>query len=270
MENSILQKNLEVLKKRFGDIGTPIETSNEVIECELLDNQTYRLRRNNVDIFPYGQTDGGFFIKKWAEALSEKRNAIYVVSGFGTGLHIQYLLDCLDATSVVIAVDFDTAWLKWLFSHKDCTEILSNECFVLFTNDDFQILETIGLVHKNNLCTCIFSPLFVLHEKEYYQFFTEIFKQFDMRKKLQSTIVGDSELWQKNAIKNLETLINSPSLDKLKGKYKHFSFGRSFFRWSHSFLKACSRKGTHCEHEQFFSHIAEKWYSFAFYFGNRS
>jgi len=221
MNNPILQKNLDILKNRFGDIGAPIESSDEVIDCELLDNQTYRLRRNNVDIFPYGQTDGRFFTEKWAETLAEKRNAIYVVSGFGTGLHIKHLLDSLDATSVVIAVDFDAAWLKWLFSHKDCTEILGNERFVLFTNDDFQILETIGLVHKNNLCTCIFSPLFVLHENEYYRFFTEFFKQFDMRKKLQSTIVGDSELWQKNAIKNLETLVNSPSLDRLKGEYEH-------------------------------------------------
>ena len=221
MENSILQKNLEVLKKRFGDIGVPIESSAEVIDCELLDNQTYRLRSNNVDIFPYGQTDGKFFVKKWAETLFEKRNAIYIVSGFGTGLHIKYLLDTLEANSTVVVVDFDVAWLKYLFSHKDCTEILSNERFVLFTNENYALLETIGLVHKNNLCTCIFSPLFVLHENEYYHFFTEFCKQFDMRKKMQSTLVGDAELWQENAIKNLETLLNSPSLSVLEGKYKH-------------------------------------------------
>lgn len=221
MRNSISQKNLEVLKRRFHDTWEQIEALEQHVDGELFSNQTYRLSVGKADIFPYGQTDGESFAEKWVEDIICKRNGIYIVSGFGTGLHIKHLLKKLEGNSIVIVVDFDIAWLKWLFSRKDCAELLRNERFVLFTNENYQLLDTIGLVDKNNLRTCIFSPLFILHENEYYRFFTEFCKQFDMRKKMQSTLVGDAELWQENAIKNLETLLNAPSLSVLEGKYKH-------------------------------------------------
>ena len=221
-KNDILQKNLSILKKRFQATWEQLEALDISIECELLLNQVYRLKKGNINIFPYGQTNGKSFVKTWAKHIdTNKQNTLYVVSGFGTGLHIEHLLSILDTGSVVMVIDFDIAWLKWLFSHKDCTEILSNENFILFTNGNFLLLETIGLVYKNNFCICIFSPLFIFYEKEYYRFFTELCKQFDMRKKLQSTVVGDSALWQKNTVQNLQILVNSPSLDLLKGSYKH-------------------------------------------------
>ena len=221
MKNKILKANYDILKQRF------LKTLERIDDCKcegtgkFLDNETYQWVVEGKVRHPYGESNANRFIEDWVQQIPITDSTIYLVSGFGSGQHVLRLLEKIDACSCVIVIEGNPQSLKWMFTEKDCSTILSNPQLLLLTGDeDFELLDTLDLVYKTNIQTCIFSPLFVQNERLYYSFFTRFCQQFDMRKKLQSTVVGDSSLWQHNAIKNIATLLNAPSLDALKGAFK--------------------------------------------------
>ena len=221
MENKILESNRAVLKRRFPNTLDGINDCLIEASGTFSDNGTYHFVSEDRTQHPYGETDAKSLIDAWVQQIPKAENSLYLVSGFGTGQHIAQLLRDIDACSIIVIIDFDIPRLKWMFSQKDCSDVLDHKQVLLLTCDkDFDLLETVDLVYKTNIQTCIFSPLFTQNETLYYAFFTRLCRQFDMRKKLQSTLVGDSNIWQHNAIKNLSALLNSPSLDPLKGTFK--------------------------------------------------
>ena len=221
MKHEILEANCALLKQRFSNTLEGINDCTTETSGTLEKNGTYHFILEGKPQHPYGETNAQSLIEAWVQTIPKSENTLYLVSGFGTGQHVAQLLDKIDACSVVVVIDFDIPRLKWIFSQKDCSDILNNKQMLLLTCDkDFDLLETLDLVYKTNIQTCIFSPLFSQNEALYYSFFTRLCRQFDMRKKLQCTLVGDSNIWQHNAIKNLFTLLNSPSLDPLKGAFK--------------------------------------------------
>ena len=221
MKQEILEANYNILDQRFPNTLENINACTIETSGTLLDNGTYFFNLDGKLQHPYGGTNAQSFIEAWVQQIPKAENSLYLVSGFGTGQHIAQLLEKVDPCSVIVVIDFDIPRLKWIFSEKDCSKLLNHRQVLLLTCDkDFDLLETLDLVYKTNIQTCIFSPLFSQNEPLYYSFFTRLCRQFDMRKKLQSTLVGDSSIWQHNAIKNLPTLLNSPSLDPLKDAFK--------------------------------------------------
>ena len=221
MKNKILEANYKALRERFPNTLEAIDSCETETSANLLDNGTYNFVFDGKVRHPYGETDAKSLIEAWTQQIPMTESTLYLVSGFGTGQHIAQLLEKIDPCSVIAVIDFDIQRLKWIFSEKDCSNILNHKQVLLLTCDkDFDLLETLDLVYKSNIQTCIFSPLFSQNEGFYYSFFTRLCRQFDMRKKLQCTLVGDSNIWQHNAIKNLSALLNAPSLDPLKGAFK--------------------------------------------------
>ena len=221
MKSEILEVNYEVLKHRFSNTLEKIQHCETETSGNISDNGTYNIVFNGKIRHPYGEIDAKAFIDAWIQRFKPTENTLYFVSGFGTGQHIAQLLEKIDASSVILVIDFNIEQLKWIFSKKDCSKLLGNEQVLLLTDaKDFELLETLDLAYKTNIQTCIFSPLFSQNEASYYAFFTRLCQQFDMRKKIQCTLVADSTLWQHNAIKNLTALLNSPSMDPLKGAFK--------------------------------------------------
>ena len=218
--NEILKSNAKFLKQRFAKTFEQISACAEKVAGEIFENGTYVWQQNDVDLHPYGSINAIQLVGAWLKQISFNESTLYLVSGFGTGLHVEKLLEKIDANSAVVVVDLDLQWLKWLFSHRDCSGLLSDPRFLLLTDTQhFEVLSSLDLVYKNNICTCLFSPLFSVNESKYYQFFLEFYRNFDMQKKLQATVVGDSENWQHNAIKNLKFFVNAPSIDVLKGAF---------------------------------------------------
>ena len=221
VKRKILEANGEVLQRRFLNTFEKINECAVDVSGNFSDNGTYNFIFDGKTRHPYGETNAQDLIDVWVQQIPKTENTLYVVSGFGTGQHIAQLLETIDACSIVIVIDFDIQRLKWIFSEKNCSKVLDNKQLLLLTSDkDFDLLETLDLVYKTNIQTCIFSPLFSQNEALYYSFFTRLCQQFDMRKKLQCTLVGDSSVWQHNAIKNLSILLNAPSLDPVKGVFK--------------------------------------------------
>lgn len=222
MKNKILDANCNALQRRFSSTLNKINDCKIEISGNFLDNGTYDFVFNGNLQQPYGATNAECFIKDWLQQIPITKNTLYLVSGFGSGQHILRLLEKIDACSAIIVIDFDIHVLKWVFSKKDCSDLLNNEQLLLLTDDkDFDLLETLDLVYKTNIQTCIFGPLFSQNERLYYACFTHFCQQFDMHKKSQCTFVGDSTLWQHNTLKNISTLLNSPSLDTLKGAFEN-------------------------------------------------
>ena len=221
MKREILKANYDALDQRFPSVLKRINECTTEESGTFSDNGTYHFISNGKVRHPYGETDAETLINAWLQQIKLTPSTLYLVSGFGTGQHVAQLLKKIDGNSAIIVFDFDVERLKWIFSEKDCSTLLNHEQVLLITNNkDFDLLETLDLAYKTNVQTCIFSPLFSQDETGYYSFFTRFCQQFDMRKKIQCTLVADSTIWQQNAIKNLSALLNSPSLDLLKGAFK--------------------------------------------------
>ena len=221
MKHEILKANYDALDQRFPNTLKEINDCTTEVSGTFSDNGTYNFVFNGKARHPYGETNAETLIDAWVQQIKLTPSTLYLTSGFGTGEHVAQLLKKIDGNSAIIIFDLDIERLKWLFSEKDCSALLNHEQVLLITsNKDFELLETLDLAYKTNVQTCIFSPLFSQNEEAYYSFFTRFCQQFDMRKKIQCTLVADSTIWQQNAVKNLFALLNSPSLDPLKGTFK--------------------------------------------------
>lgn len=221
MDPKILEKNKLLLEKRFSKLYAQLKALTNSVSGEVFDKGIFATSFENHEVFPYGQINAENFINNWLQVFTYESNTIYVITGFGTGLHVERFLEQIPKDSTIIIAESNLAWLNYLFAHKDCSSLLSDERILILPDlESFDYLETIHLAYITNIKHCIFSPLFVLNESFHYQFFTKFCQEFDMRKRLQATCLMDSELLQKNALKNLKTLINAPTINCLKNKYK--------------------------------------------------
>ncbi len=222
MNSIVLEKNAWVLERRFLNTWKAFQDCLHDLEAELLQNETYKVKLGNDDVFPYGQMDAQICVQDWLKTIPLNEDTVYIITGFGTGFHVEQLLKILKPGAVVAVAEANVGWLKWLFSRKDCRALLEDERLILLTDfSNFDLLEAFELPNKRNVHHALFAPTFVLNEKAYYPFCTRFCQEFDMRQKAQSTVVVDSKLWQKNALANLETLVNVPTLNVLKGKFSH-------------------------------------------------
>ena len=221
MDSKILEKNKFFLEKRFSKLYAQLKALISSASDEIFEKDIFATSFENHVVFPYGQINAENFIDNWIQFFTYKSNTIYVITGFGTGLHVERFLEQIPKDSTVVIAEPNLTWLNYLFSHKDCSSLLSDERILILTDlDSFDYLETIHLTYITNIKHCIFSPLFVLNESFHYQFFTKFCQEFDMRKRLQATCLIDSELLQKNVLKNLKILVNAPTINCLKNKYK--------------------------------------------------
>lgn len=222
---SILSENLECLKKRFPYL-LPLLEKKEDVRLTLCPNGTYVYNdKDGKCVHPYGEKDSDLLIKGWLKNLQLTSETCYPVSGFGTGKHIRALLEVLPQGCALFVMEPDVSFLYEVFSQVDCCDILMDERFALMIPDangqsNFDILQAFELTHKTNITALIFTPLFVCNENLYYRYFTQFAQSFDVQKRMQNTMVYDAQNWEFNSLKNLHSIVNAPSLEVLKGRYK--------------------------------------------------
>ena len=222
----LLKENFEALRKRLPQVlydllhvSYDVTTDNS----KIFENGCFEINLGKTSVYPYGKIDTYSVIDEWVNMFELDESSCNIVTGFGIGLHISAILSKLKANSIVIVGESNLSWLKFVLSKIDCSAILSDERFFLETKPEssigFNSLNSCELVFKTDAKICFFTPLFVLNESYYYRFITEFCRKFELYQKMQSTVVGDSELWQTNNFKNLKYLVNAENIEVLRNAF---------------------------------------------------
>lgn len=229
----MLEKNIRILKARFPEVYRRIlgTGSREPLHFRYgkgnAEKQLFSVY--NKHTFPSladGKKDG--LIKSWFSRLSLQSEAIYSLTGFGDGSHVRYFLKNSSGGAFLLVAEKDPALLRETFSRLDCSDILSNDRFILGTGecDDhfFRDLKDAALHKVDDINSIIFSPLHCVDEAYYDKARNELVKQYLVIRPLMEVNLRTGMNLQQNTLENMKHMAGSPDIGELAGLFYDIPF----------------------------------------------
>ena len=130
----------------------------------------------------YGDGRKDMLLKRWFDGLSLAPESLYAVSGFGDGSHLKYFLKNSASGTNFLAAEKDPALLRETFSRIDCSELLSNDRFILgvgeLDDEFFKEIKGAAMTDIQEINMVVFSPLHSADESYYDQMRNELVRQY--------------------------------------------------------------------------------------------
>ena len=229
----MLEINVRLLKRRFPEVYRRILAS----ESNQAQHFTYGEGSSSKRLltvteqgeFPtFGEGSIENLLTTWFSALRLKNEAIYSVTGFGDGSHIRHFLNHSSGGAYALVAEKDPALLRETFSRLDCSDILSNDRFILGTgNCDegfFRDLKDAAMLKVDEINSIVFSPLHCVDEAYYDQARNEMIRQYLVIRPLMEVNLRTGMNLQENTLENLAYMAGSPDVGELEGMFKDIPF----------------------------------------------
>jgi len=229
----MLDKNVRLLKSRFPEVYR------RILECESQKTIHFKFGDGKSSQVLYTSSKQGDFptfgegsienlLTTWFSALRLKNEAIYSVTGFGDGSHIRHFLKFSIGGAYALGSEKDPALLRETFSRFDCSDILSNDRFILGTgNCDegfFRDLKDAAMLKVDEINSIVFSPLHCVDEAYYDQARNEMIRQYLVIRPLMEVNLRTGMNLQENTLENLAHMAGSPDVGELEGMFKDIPF----------------------------------------------
>ena len=215
----LLEINERILARRFPEVlrrlsGEFEKESPWQLTAQEINVLSPRIGEGNT--YPYGVNNGTKVVERWLRALPCRDRSLLALSGFGSGFHVERLLDHLGPDSCVFVGERYPALLKEVLSKRDCSRLLADPRILLATGPldgaFFEPLEAVQFVQVDDAQPLIYAPLFSSDEQYYASFFTEFARHYDLWRRLYRSQVRDAELQQSNSLRNLPVLLTAPDI----------------------------------------------------------
>lgn len=162
-------------------------------------------------------------LERWLSGLELKEDMAIALSGVGDGSHVAFLLERLPPGCAVFCGEPEVSRFKRFLNTDGAASILSDaRVFVGVGEMDHSFFASMALfpvLEVRDAQPLIFAPLFNEQEAYYSELFLQFARQLDYWRKLFGTNVVSSGLWQRNTLRNLETLLPAPDLSALSGAF---------------------------------------------------
>lgn len=222
---SLLPQNETILKQRWPDVLDKIKTSSPTETLRTETSHSIEFTTPERQQHPYGNQNTKQTITRWIKQLNLEDNTCYALGGFGSGFHIEQLLESTPTSTCFFIGEKDPARLKLAFSKRDCTQLLKSPRIQLAAGsiDDhyFEKLNGWPLVNFTSAHALQYTPLQVNDEIFYLEYFKLFAENFRYNRNLHRVGIGDSGFWQATTLKNLPHLINAPDVGITKNWFSN-------------------------------------------------
>lgn len=229
----MLEANLELLRSRFPVVLKRILSDGDDSSYHFKflqsnqENQLHTIRGDKT--FPtYGSGKKDSLISRWFKNLHIKHESLYALTGFGDGSHVRYALKNTRGGTFLLTIEKEPSLLKETFSRIDCSDILSNERFLLGTGqcDDefFQDLQSAAMLQLSEVNSLIFSPLHSVDEAYYDKARNEMIRQYLVVRPLMEVNLRTGINLQENTLENVPLMATSPDVGELADQFKDTPF----------------------------------------------
>ena len=229
----MLEANLKLLRSRFPVVLKRIldsgnhSSSHFKFQQASQEAQLHTIRGDK--IFPtYGPGKKDSLISRWFKNLPIKHESLYAVTGFGDGSHIRHALKNTRGGTFLLTIEKEPPLLKEIFSRIDCSDILSNERFLLGTGqcDDefFQDLQSAAMLQLSEVNSLIFSPLHSVDEAYYDKARNEMIRQYLVVRPLMEVNLRTGINLQENTLENMPHMARSPDVGELEDQFQDIPF----------------------------------------------
>ena len=168
--------------------------------------------------------DWDILLERWIEGLELKPNAALALSGLGDGSHLLALLERLPRGCFIFCAEPNINVAAACIQSEAGRKLVEDQRVYLGVGEldstFFEPMAEFPVLECEAASPVIFSPLFFESENYFQSFFTEFARQLDYWRKLFGTNVTAAELWTRNTLRNLKSLIGAPDLSALSGKFK--------------------------------------------------
>lgn len=179
--------------------------------------------------FPtYGGGKKKALLKRWFDGLGLAKESLYAVSGFGDGSHLKHFLRESATGTSFLAAEKDPALLRETFARFDCSELLSNDRFILGVGepDDefFKDIQGAALSAIQEINLVVFSPLHLADESYYGRMRNELVRQYLVIRPLMEVNIRTATTIQENTFENLPSMACSPDVGEMKNEFSNIPF----------------------------------------------
>lgn len=233
MITKILQKNIETISSNvtflmnellpldFNEIGDGVAEeiaasgSRDIYFCH--DSNRYLL---------HSSYDPAAEAERIAGQAATDKDYLYVVYGLGLGLHLRELKQRISPGSKVIIIEHNVDVVKYVLGHFDVSDIFAKGQFVLLFGDKNQLEKMIvyltglnyyNLAHNLQVLTL---PNYYVYEKENQAAFKQITTLLNNTFIALGNSLNDQFVGFANMCNNTESIMNSNSIEDIRGKYK--------------------------------------------------
>ncbi|HHV28935.1 MAG TPA: motility associated factor glycosyltransferase family protein [Clostridium sp.] len=225
---TMLQNNLELLKKRYPDIYNEIKdvhvNSNAYHIVENSEGQktlkvTQSLYGENKSFFLHSKYHPDIVAERFAQEQYKPEFSVHILYGFGLGYHLEKIAGLLGPDSRLYVVENNLMVFRSALENMDLVSILENPCISLIVSKDVvHISKRVRRLmddnyNKFNFITHPASLKAIPDENEYFKF---VMENWNLKKSL--TDDYDNTL-HNNASENLK--LNSPNAGILFDKFKN-------------------------------------------------
>ncbi len=223
---NILRLRFPVVHQRIMGIGDRMPDSYFYNDS---DSRSVLMIQRGENSFPaYGSHKPEQLIRRWYNGLTMARESLYAISGFGDGSHIRHFMNESASGTNFMAAEKDPALLRETFARFDCSDILSNDRFILGVgepdDDYFRDIQGAALTGVGDINGLIFAPLHSVDEGYYDKMRNELVRQYLVIRPLMEVNVRTAVDIQENTFENLSHLANAPDVGELEGKFEDIPF----------------------------------------------
>jgi len=227
MNKQILEKNLEALKK----LGYTKLNLEKPLDIEKTRDGLYTYRYcidDNKKVFIHSKYNIKNEINTILDNIDFNKDAVYIVFGLGLGYHIKELQRRISKQSFIFVIEKNWDIVSTYLHKEDITEILNGRLVLLFGNEDEILTRFSKLIFTFDIMPIIGNLNYIIlpsYNKIYGEWINVMNKKiidvikhayFNMGNDMKDTIIGIE-----NNFQNIRELIESPSIEILKDKYKN-------------------------------------------------
>ena len=229
----MLPANLSVLRSRFSVVLARILDSSSNIPKHFRYHDSSKgvlLKTIQGDReFPsHGPNKPDRLIERWFNNLQLKKESLYMITGFGDGMHIRHFLKNSSGGTYVMVCEKDPALLRETFSRIDCSDILSNDRILLGTgecdDDFFKDLQSAAMLGLSDVSGLVYSPFHCVDEAYYDRTRNEMVRQYLIVRPLMEVNLRTGINLQENTFENMRHMATSPDVGELAGQFEDVPF----------------------------------------------
>lgn len=235
--NSVFEKNMEVLEKRYPDLATRVREAKDNPSYKLIQTskgQPNVLIKKGPDFFVlYDNDDPIMYCDNYLEKLDLKYAPIVVFMGLGLGYHLDRYFKILGekmGTRQIVVFEKDIELFRLALSVGDFAQIIAQPNIHFFVGESpeetYVRLKT-EILSKKDIIIALKSlkviplPANMMLEREYYQ---EILATLKNAARQIMVLTGndslDSFFGLENMLKNVKLVYSNPGIDTLYGKFE--------------------------------------------------
>lgn len=217
MQNSILQNNLEAIKKKNNDLYKRIKSASGDIAVTIEQSKTGLpvplYEKNGKKIAIHSRFDPEKEAQRMLKDIAIDGYDLFVVLGFGFGYHVDYIRQQAPQKTTILVLEADPSILHEACANRDVTELVTDPRVVLLVDPDDDALASAMKARSS------YRTVFVTHRgshqvhPDYYNNLQRIAKSYISVKEVNiATLAKFERTWAANIARNIGVFSRYPGV----------------------------------------------------------